>query len=292
MQSLTGSVSEPDAMFAVSEVSAMLALHQKERWARRHLDGPLGHLSPAITAALEQLPSRAPAIEEARAGRARAFGVAHEAFTTVLARRGQLDATSLLQSAADTSWTDSVVKVWCDDLDERGSGVFIRPDLLVTAAHVISTLATPPDAARVHLEIPSHGSSRLTAIAVSAFDATQDYALLVVPRVSALGVAARFDFDPHDGFEVSRFGYPVDGGPSGGTGHISRIGDLFYTSDLHIPAGASGGGAGGPPPRWGAAGRHRDERRQRRVARRHPRAVELWMNGRAHWAASPRRARR
>jgi hypothetical protein len=243
VRSLTGDVVEYDAVQAIDELCASLTSHGDARWAKRHLEGPLGKLRPEILRAIARVPA-AHDLREARAARAGVFGLASARSTTLLARRDPTGAAGLLMRrlASSTDWTQSVVKVWCDDMGTQGSGVFIRSNLVVTAAHVIA-IRGAPDASHVHIEIPARGSSRLTATRLPYVGETvaEDYALIEVPRVDVPAMIVKGDFNPPDNYEVSRWGYPIDGGPRGAVGHISRHGDLFYTTDLHLPGGVSGG---------------------------------------------------
>jgi hypothetical protein len=157
-----------------------------------------------------------------------------------------LEAPSLAGEASRRSngWADSVVVVETKGSpSQRGSGVFLGPSYILTAAHVVAGA----DAIRVYsprlhreFEIVSrplihtgwgHGKHR-----------DLDYAALEVQADPELGVPVLWDFGaPGGAYQIARYGYP----PSGerwSVGSVERYRNMFFSADLQVPHGASGGG--------------------------------------------------
>lgn len=240
---LTGDVPEPDAARAVAELCAQLRGMGEARWARRHLQGPLGALPGPLERAIERL-AEARDLEEARAARACAFGPAAERLALRLDGLARVSSPVARAPFAATapSWTNAVVVVWNDDLKtRRGSGVFIRSNLVVTAAHVISA-GGDPKLDRVHVSISGAGSS-LPVLAIPYFGEKdgEDCALLRVPATGVGALTPWYDYEPADGTSVHCAGNPVSGGSWVQAGHVSRDQHILFTSDVHAPHGASGG---------------------------------------------------
>jgi S1-C subfamily serine protease len=103
----------------------------------------------------------------------------------------------------------------------EGTGWFARPDLIVTAAHVVAG----QDDTRVQLP----GRTGLLSAQAVAFDAHNDVAVLRVDgvRVAPLRVTA-----PIDGASVAIVGYPEDGPLTTTPGRIGRTQRVF-TQDAY-----------------------------------------------------------
>ena len=108
----------------------------------------------------------------------------------------------LMRSPAVRRAAPSVVRILgtACGLQVTGSGWVARPDVVVTAAHVVAgqdnTVVEPSD------------SGRALAARVVAFDARNDLALL---RVPGLGLTPLATAEPHEGRAVAIVGYPENG---------------------------------------------------------------------------------
>jgi hypothetical protein len=150
----------------------------------------------------------------------------------------------------DPSWARSIAIVRrFDEHPCLGSGVFLSPTSVITAAHVVFAPNTPlPSVACLQVEAPKlRRRCAVRAVHVhprwraeGALDA--DYALLDVSPAPGLGLPVRWDYGASgDSVQVSRYGYPTDDSARFAVGHIHRAGNMFYSSNLRVPHGASGG---------------------------------------------------
>jgi uncharacterized membrane protein required for colicin V production len=119
----------------------------------------------------------------------------------------------VIQDPAIRAAARSVVRVLgtACGLGVEGSGWFARPDLVVTAAHVV---AGERDTV---VELP--GTTGDHPAAVVAFDVHDDVAVLRVPGVSATPLPLA---DPQPGTPVAIVGYPEDGPLQATAGRIGR----------------------------------------------------------------------
>ncbi len=105
----------------------------------------------------------------------------------------------------------------------EGSGWFARPDLVVTAAHVVagerSTL----------VEIPGAGQYIATVV---AFDVHNDIAVLRIAGATARPLPLA---DPQDGAPVAIAGYPLDGNLTAIPGRIGRTANALTQDALGDP---------------------------------------------------------
>jgi hypothetical protein len=131
-----------------------------------------------------------------------------------------------------------------------GSGVFLRPDLLLTAAHVVSP-AGGPAGGGVVVEAPWLGYREAAASAVRVQPGwtaptalSFDLALVEVPAFDGLGLATGILSATE---EVSIYGYPVASAaaegnprPSFQTGMLEREAERLYSSAFFVAGGMSG----------------------------------------------------
>jgi S1-C subfamily serine protease len=129
----------------------------------------------------------------------------------------------VLRNRAIRSSLTRVVKVLGTACGEgvEGSGWFARPDLVVTAAHVVagerSTL----------VEIP--GDSRQHVATVVVLDTHNDIAVLRISDTTAHPLQMA---DPQDGASVAIVGYPLDGNLSAIPGRVGHTANAFTQDAL------------------------------------------------------------
>lgn len=156
-------------------------------------------------------------------------------------------AAAMAEGAAlrpNPSWVDSVVLVETRGApDQQGSGVFLGPSYILTAAHVVARA----DAVRIYsprLEQTFDVRSRPRVHPEWGNGAHRefDYALIEVEPALELGLPVLWDFGNAGGaYHIARYGYPP-GAPRGHTGWVERVRNMFFSPDLQVPHGASGGG--------------------------------------------------
>ncbi len=103
----------------------------------------------------------------------------------------------------------------------EGSGWFARPDLIVTAAHVVAGERS------TIVEIP--GDPNNHAVTVVVFDVHNDIAVLRISDTTARPLPLE---DPQDGASVAIAGYPLDGNLTAIAGRVGRTANAFTQDAL------------------------------------------------------------
>jgi S1-C subfamily serine protease len=143
--------------------------------------------------------------------------------------------TRVLSSAAVVRARPSVVRITAVacGLGVEGSGWVARPQIVVTAAHVV--------AGAKGIEVSGRPATALVV------DRKQDIAILRVPGLSAAPVAI---VDPHVGDPVAILGYPENGPFDARPGRVGATADVLVSGNLREVTALSGvirhGNSGGP----------------------------------------------
>ena len=141
----------------------------------------------------------------------------------------------VLASAAVQQARPSVVKITAEQcgLGVEGSGWVARPNVVVTAAHVV--------AGARGISVDGHTAQALVV------DRSQDVAVLRVPGLGARPLPL---VDPHPGDPVAILGYPEDGPFDARPGRIGATADALVQGSLREITAVSGlvrhGNSGGP----------------------------------------------
>lgn len=237
---LTGPYPEIASFAALSDLVARVRARAAEPWAAALIHEVLG---PAIAAAGAADPAVIAAYNGACRLRADTAAPAMDALGLSPADLRSAHETSLTERDRPCAWPCCVVAVRRVDGPERGSGVFLTPSLVITAAHVAGA------GGRLAIDLPApYGGAR--DVRAAFLDAAwrdgravdRDIAILQVDPAPGLGLPVIWDFAGAGGiYPVARYGRPPRG-DAYEAGHVERARHIFVSKDLHVPDGASGGG--------------------------------------------------
>lgn len=245
--SLTGPVSVIQGVLAIRALAAALDSESHRSWS--------SELNVELRQAVQDLidwplpPDIVEAYRQARTRRTKLLAELldlHLIPPEVLALRpsftsGLGGSETLLRSAGD-DWARAVVQIETEGIGAKvGSGVFLSPTHILTAAHVLENA----DSVRVTSPLLQMRFNVHRWRMHPGFDENRvrnDYAFITVDPVSDMGTRVWWDFAGNGGrFPVHRYGFPPEG-KRYGRGSVTRLRRMFLSTNLEVPPGASGGG--------------------------------------------------